>query len=75
MIEINMSDNLHLIGWLFVYIIHIGFVYWFYSAIKEWRKGYLNDVFDKSMYVGMPTVLLILVWLGILSITGWIVWT
>ena len=74
MIEINITDNLHVIGWIILAFVHVGFVWWFSWGISE----YLKDSYDRSFYVMigivLPAVILLVIWLGMATEFGHIVW-
>ncbi len=74
MIEINISENLDVIGWIFVAFVHFLFVIWFNWSISEHLKDRMNGWFEYGIFFVLPVILVTMMWLMILSVLGHIVW-
>ena len=74
MIEIDISNNLHVIGWIILAFVHVGFVFWFSWGISAYLKDDYDRAFDLSVGVIMPAVILLVIWIGMLTEFGHIVW-
>ncbi len=74
MIEINISDNLEVIGWIVFALVHVGFILWFSWGISAYLKDSYDRAFDLFLGIILPAFLISIIWLGVLSGLGHIVW-